>query len=197
MVRTPPWEVSDAFWAREAPLIPPPPSHAKGGRPRCPDRQMFAAIVFVLRTSIQWNALPRAMSASSMVHARFQAWSAAGVFTAIWRAELREFDEVVGLDWTWQALDGVMTKAPLGGTASGRNPTDRSKQGVKRSLHTEGAGIPLAVAVDGANRHDMKLLVATLDGIVVARPVPTATTPQHLCLDAGYAYESIASEVTA
>jgi len=51
---------------------------------------------------------------------------------------------------------------------------------------TDGAGIPLAIVVDGANRHDCKLLCATLDGLVIARPAPTQEHPQHLCLDAGY-----------
>lgn len=54
-----------------------------------------------------------------------------------------------------------------------------------------------AVVVDGANRHDMKLLAATLDGVVVARPEPTAEAPQHLCLDAGYDYAATRGEVAA
>ncbi len=56
-----------------------------------------------------------------------------------------------------------MTKAPFGKGATDPNPTDRAKRGVKRSLLTDGAGIPLALVVDGANRHDSKLLVATDD----------------------------------
>jgi putative transposase len=63
------------------------------------------------------------------------------------------------------------------------------------SRGTDGAGIPLAIIIDGANRHDMKLLCATLDGIVIARPDPTEAEPQHLCLDAGYDYPVILQEV--
>lgn len=63
-----------------------------------------------------------------------------------------------GIEWEWQAVDGVMTKAPLGRAATGPNPTDRAKKGVKRSLLTDGSGIPLAVVVDGANRPDAKLV---------------------------------------
>ena len=62
-MRTKPWAVSDALWARVVPLVPPAPSHAKGGRTRVPDRQVFTAIVYVLRTGIQWNALPRELGA--------------------------------------------------------------------------------------------------------------------------------------
>ena len=49
----------------------------------------------------------------------------------------------------------------------------------------------MGVAVDGANRHDMKLTRPTLEGIVVERPEPTEQAPQHLCLDKGYDYPAI------
>src|ERR1700716_357920 len=164
MARTRPWEVSDDFWERVCPLIPPAPSHAKGGRPRLPDRQAFEAIIYVLRTGIQWNALPKEAGASSTVHDRFEQWERAGFFKALWQAELQEYDELAGIEWQWQSVDGVMTKAPFGHAATGANPTDRGKEGTKRSLLTDGAGIPLAIVAAGANRHDMRLLAATLDG---------------------------------
>ena len=169
MARTEPWRVSDEFWEKVRPLIPPTPSHAKGGRRRMDDREAFAAMIYVLRTGIQWNALPREMGASSTVHDRYQEWERLGFFEELWRAGLLEYDELEGIEWEWQAMDGAMTKAPLGrgasGEATGKNPTDRAKMGTKRSMLTDGAGIPLAVAVEGANRHDSKLLVATLEGL--------------------------------
>jgi putative transposase len=60
---------------------------------------------------------------------------------------------------------------------------------------TEGHGIPIAVVVAGANRHDMKLLAATLDAAVMERPEPTAEAPQHVCLDKGYDYDACRDEV--
>lgn len=192
MPRTHPWKVSDELWERVHPLIPPAPSHAKGGRPRLPDRQAFEAIVYVLGTGIQWNALPRELGASSTVHDRFQEWERAGFFQALWQAGLADYEELLGLQWDWQAVDGAMTKAPFGHAATGNNPTDRGKSGTKRSLLTDGAGIPLALVVEGANRHDMKLLGATLEGLVIARPEPSPQQPQHLCLDAGYDYPDCA-----
>lgn len=75
---------------------------------------------------------------------------------------------------------------PGWGDQIGRNPTDRGKPGVKRSLLVEAAGGPLAVVVAGANAHDTKLLAATLGAIVVERPVPSEEEPQHLCLDKAY-----------
>src|SRR6516225_7644935 len=131
MPRTRPWEVSDELWEQVRPLIPPAPSHAKGGRPRLSDRRAFEAIVYVLRTGVQWNALPRELGASSTVHDRFQAWERAGLFRRLWEAGLTAYDELRGIDWRWQALDGAMAKAPFGGAATGPNPTDRGKRGVK------------------------------------------------------------------
>ena len=68
-----------------------------------------------------------------------------------------------------------MSKAPFGNAATGATPTDRGKRTTKRSLLTDGAGIPLALVLDGANRHDVKLLSATLDGtgLPVADPFLT------------------------
>jgi putative transposase len=200
MARTEPWRVSDEFWEKVEPLIPPAPSHAKGGRSRMDDREAFAAMIYVLRTGIQWNALPREIGASSTVHDRYQEWERLGFFEELWRAGLLEYDELEGIEWEWQAIDGAMTKAPLGRGATGKNPTDRAKMGTKRSMLTDGAGIPLAVAVEGANRHDSRLLVATLDGLVVARPAPEGeedSPEQHLCLDAAYDSEPVRQELEA
>ena len=195
MARSYPWKVSDELWKQVQPLIPPAPSHAKGGRPRIPDRQAFEAMVYILRTGIQWNALPREVGASSTIHDRFQEWEQQGFFKAMWQAGLSGYDDLQGIQWEWQAVDGVMTKAPFGKAATGANPTDRGKCGVKRSLLTDGAGIPLALVIDGANRHDIKLLCATLDGIVIARPEPNEEQPQHLCLDAAYDADWVRHEV--
>ena len=63
---------------------------------------------------------------------------------------------------------------------------DRAKPGTKRSLLTDAAGVPLGLAVAGANRNDHKLMRQTLTCLPAARPEPTAASPQGLCLDAGY-----------
>lgn len=149
------------------------------------------AIWFILRTGGQWKLLPRSMGAASTVHDRFQHWRAAGVFSKLWRAGVLEYDHRKGLNLEWQAMDSAITKAPLGGEQTGRNPTDRSKCGTKRSLLTDATGVPLGVAIAGANRHDMKLFDATLLHMIVGLPEPSDAEPQHMCLDAGYDYEAI------
>lgn len=73
----------------------------------------------------------------------------------------------------------------------GKNPTDRGKLGAKRSLLCEAAGVPVGLAIDGANRNDFKLLRATIESIPIERPTPTPEQPQGLCLDKGYDYNEV------
>jgi len=77
------------------------------------DRKAFEAIVYVLRTGIQWNALPRELGASSTVHDRFQEWSQAGFFKALWQAGLSDYPELESIHWEWQTINGEVTKAPF------------------------------------------------------------------------------------
>lgn len=74
-------------------------------------------------------------------------------------------------------MDGAMTKAPLGGEKTGKNPTDRAKSGTKRSLLTEGNGIPIGLTVEGANCHDKKMVEATLESMVLQPPKATKDEP--------------------
>jgi hypothetical protein len=63
------------------------------------------------------------------------------------------------------------------GKKTGPNPTDRGKGGVKRSLLTEAHGVPIAIEIDCANRHDMKLVEQTLSQLMIARPDATHEKP--------------------
>lgn len=92
-------------------------------------RKVFEAIIFVLRTGIQWKALPKEVYGSpSAVHAYFQKWHKAGFFTELWRMGLAEYDEMEGIAWEWLSVDGSQGKAPLALEAVGPNPTDRGKK---------------------------------------------------------------------
>ncbi len=77
------------------------------------------------------------------------------------------------------------------GEKTGSNPTDRGKSGVKRSLLTEGHGVPIGAVIEGAQRHDMKLVGSTIESIVVERPKPTEEHRQGMCLDKGYDYDEV------
>ena len=143
------------------------------------------AIFFLLRTGAPWNSLnATGICSKSSAYRRFREWTEAGVFEEFWKQGLLAYDELKGIDWSWLAMDGALTKAPLAGSEkTGRNPTDRGKQGVKRSLLTEAKGIPLSVVARGANRHDMKLVEETLASLQAAPPLAAAGEPRGICLD--------------
>ena len=90
----------------------------------------------------------------------------------------------------------AMTKAPLGGEKTGKNPTDRGKTGTKRSLLVNGQGLPLGIVVSGANTPDGKLLERTLLAIPIERPDPNEIE-QHLSLDKGYSGEPCTTTAVA
>jgi len=196
------WELSDSLWERIAPLLPKPKSRFRGrgrqrrnmgGRPAADVRQLIRGILYVLRTGCQWNAMPQEIGVSGKTaHRYFQRWVRAGVFKRMWQAGLLEYDELKGMDWKWQAADGAITKAPLGGEKTGQNPTDRGKTGTKRSLLVNGQGSPLGLVASGANTPDRKLLETTLLAMPISRPDPEVIE-QHLSLDKGYSGEPCAS----
>jgi transposase len=129
------YRASDALWERVKPLLPEHPNRHKfgGGRPRVPDRKALDGIIFVLRTGCQWKALDETgICSASTAHNRFQEWTVVGVFKQLWRLGLEHYDELKGIDWTWQAMDGVMTKSPLGGEKNGAE-SDRSSQGRRQT----------------------------------------------------------------
>jgi putative transposase len=82
-----------------------------------------------------------------------------------------------------------MTKAPLGGDGTGANPTDRGKKGTKRSLLADSKGVPISIAVDGANRHDKTFVKETLDAIIIQRP--SHRVIQNMYMDKGYDFPDI------
>lgn len=127
--------LSDPLWERIEPLLPKYVNRHRfgGGRPRISDRDAMNAIFFVLRTGCQWNALNETgICTSSSAHRRFQAWTEAGVFKKLWANGLEEYDELKGIQWRWQSMDGAMTKAPLGGEKNGAHP-DGSRQGRRQT----------------------------------------------------------------
>jgi len=118
------WRLPDELWQAIQPLLPERKMHPLGcHRPRVPDRAAMDAIFFVLRTGCQWNALSATgLCSSSSAHRRFQEWVQAGVFLEIWKRGLLAYDALIGIDWSWLAMDGAMSKAPLGGEKHGAKP---------------------------------------------------------------------------
>jgi transposase len=113
--QAPSWRAPDELWERVEPLLPRYRPSKQGGRPRLDLRPVLDGILYVLRTGCQWKAAPREFGSPSALHNYFQEWTEKGVFFRLWKEALREYDDLKGIDWGWQSLDGAMTKAPLGG----------------------------------------------------------------------------------
>ena len=144
------FRISNTLWERLSPHLPAhtPKAHPLGcHRRRVPDRQVLDGIFFVLRTGCQWKALSATgICSSSTAHSRFQAWVQAGVFARLWDEALHDYEDLIGLDFDWMALDGSLHKAPLGGKKNGPQPHGprqrrRQAQPVDRGPgHPGGAG---------------------------------------------------------
>jgi len=191
------WHVPDDLWSRIAPILGPEKQPGTRGRPAVPYRSIFDAIIYVLRTGCQWSALPRERfgAAPTTVHGRFRQWAEARLFEQIYRVMLEHYDDELGIDWKWLSLDGCITKAPLGGEETGKSPVDRGKLGTKRSVLTDGRGVPLSVVVAGANCHDKTVAIQTIDEMIARRPEKRVYRLHHLCLDKGYDYADVIAGV--
>jgi transposase len=130
------WELTEELWEQVKDFIPPRKRKENktyqrrggAGRKPIPPRRVLEAIFYVLRTGMQWKALPKAYGAGSSIHEYFSEWAQAGFFRRMWQEGLLAYDEMKGLGWEWQSVDGCMVKAPLAQDGVGRNPTDRGKK---------------------------------------------------------------------
>ena len=159
------------------------------GRPFIEDRAVLNGIWYVLWTGCQWKAIHKSwfgVSASGL-HQRFQLWQRLGVFKHLMRSSAKVYGKKRHIKWRWQSVDSKSCPAPLGGEATGRNPTDRGKRGSKVHLLVDARGAPLAVHVTGANRHDKWSAADLLISILVERP----KSKQHFCADRGYDYPDV------
>lgn len=116
------WEIPDELWERVLPILCKFWPRKKTGRPVARWRNALNGIIFILRSGLQWEQLPRQFGAKSTVHDWFQRWAAGGVFEQIWALLLTECDEIQAVAWRWQSADGAQGKARQGGATSARTP---------------------------------------------------------------------------
>jgi transposase len=184
--------VSDALWARVAPLIPlPKPRRFRfpGRKPIAP-RRILSGIVFVLRTGIDWEELPAELGwgCGKTCKKYLEAWQAAGIWDRLHTALLSELREADAIDWSRAAADSAKARALGGGDDTGPNPTDRGKPGTKYHTLTDAQGIPLAVNVTGANVPDVRGLIPLVDAVpdVAGKVGHPRRRPDTLYADRGY-----------
>jgi hypothetical protein len=152
------------------------PGHPLGcHRRRVPGRVVFEHVVAALVHGSGYERIATPGCSDRTIRRRLAEWAELGLAGALHAAALRAYDQIIGLELADVAVDGCHTKAPCGGERAGPSPVDRRKGGLKRSLATEGCGIPLGLASAPGNRHDSPLLAPTLhaasaqlDGILPA-----------------------------
>lgn len=183
----------DELWARVRPLLPPPkprrPDHP--GRKPLDDRRCLTGILFVLKTGIPWEYLPREMGCGSGMTCwrRLRDWQAAGVWGRLHRLLLAELEQAGRLDWSRAAVDSGTVRARGGGKKTGRNPTDRGKRGSKHHVLTDANGVPPASHTTAANVPDVTQLVGTVDAspaLPMAGGRVAAPDPAEVYADRGY-----------
>ena len=178
----------EPLWVQFAALLPERPVVAPGHplgchRRRVPDRVVFEHVVAALVHGSGYERIASPGCSDRTIRRRVQEWARLGLAEAVHTLALRAYDRMLGLELDDLAVDGCLTKAPGGGAVAGRSPVDRGKQGLKRSVVTDGGGIPLHVVAAGANRHDAPLLGPTLAGLDKLDGLPEEDTVH---LDRGY-----------
>ena len=162
-----PSSIIEPIWDQFAALLPTHEApHPLGcHRRRIPDRLVFDKLVQVLVFGCAYARIADATCSATTLRRRRDEWIAAGVIETLHAFVLAAYDRMIGLVVDDVAIDCCITKAPCGGEVAGRSPVDRGKQGLKRSVAVDAAGIPLATIAAPANRHDSPLLEPTLDAL--------------------------------
>jgi putative transposase len=140
------WRIPDELWARIVPLLPPRKPHPLGcHRPRVNDRRAYGCHLLRSADGVPVECPePYGLCSSSAAHRRFQEWAAAGVFLQLWQCGLAAYDALQGIDWAWLAMDGAMTKAPLGGKRWARTPPSAGSWGPNAACSPTAAASPSA-----------------------------------------------------
>jgi len=113
--------LTDELWDEVGPLLPPHGPRPRGGRPPVDDRVALAGILFVLKTGIGWEDLPREIGCSGMTcWRRLRDWQAAGVWDALHRLLLDRLRGAERIDFSRVLVDSGSVRAVLGGNRPAR-----------------------------------------------------------------------------
>lgn len=114
--------LTDELWAVIEPVLPPRRAYPKGGRPRVDDRRALTGILFVLKTGIAWEDLPKEMGCGSGMTCwrRLRDWQEAGVWLDIFHTMLNHLQRADKLDWSRAIVDSSSVRAVFGGPRLGQ-----------------------------------------------------------------------------
>ena len=172
--------VPDELWELFQQVVPEAPTRPQGGGRRGHgDRQVLAAIIFVATTGYTWAQLPPVFGPSApTTHRRFTEWPRARVGARLHRVLLDELGARGEADWSRCAIDSVNMRA---------------LKGPKIHLITDRAGLPLSIAIFGANTHGSQALQPLVGGTapIRSRRGPRRHKPGKLHGDKGYDYDHL------
>ena len=158
-------------------------------------RKVLSGIIYVLKTGIAWEDLPAELGLGCGKTCRtvLDEWQQAGVWDRLHRVLLAKLNGADRIDWSRAAIDSARARSPLGGEATGPNPTDRRKLGTKHHAIVDGQGVPLATTTTGANRHDSQELVPLLNALpgVAGKVGRPRRYPERLYGDRAYDSEPL------
>ena len=181
-----PSSLLDPLWSQFSTLLPErpefDPDHPLGcHKRRIPDETVFRLVIEALVHGSGYERIAVRGCSDWTIRNRVKTWSALGLAHELHRLALAAYDRMIGLELEDVSADGCHTKAPVKGEKAGRSPVDRGKQGLKRPTLVEARGVPLAIASDGANRHDSKLLEPTI--VAAERQLGTLPANARIHLD--------------
>ena len=108
-------KISDKLWNEIKNIFPKEKPLKTVGRPIVRYRKVIDGILYVLRTGCQWKMLPKEYGSGSTCHRRFQQWNRLNIFKKVWTRLLKIYHDLIGINWTWQSIDSISVKSPLGG----------------------------------------------------------------------------------
>src|SRR4051812_41194727 len=100
------WNCPDELWAIITPVLAELDPPHRGHRGRVDQRKALDGVIHRLRSGCQWNHLPEEFGDDASVHRTFQRWVERGVLRRVWALLVRACDELGGVDWRWQSVDG-------------------------------------------------------------------------------------------
>lgn len=185
--------IEDELWARIELLLPKKRRRKRhSGRLPLDDRLVLTGILFVLRSGIPWEMLPKEMGCGSGMTCwrRLKYWQRRGVWRRLHQVLLSELRGAERLDFSRVIADSSSIRAVGAGKKPGPNPPDRRRAGSKHHLLTDAQGVPLTAILTAANDHDVTQLLPLVQDIPAVAGKIGAPKSKPDLVQADRAYDS-------
>lgn|SRR5215208_610571 len=110
-------ELTDAEWARVAPLLPPRETRGTYYRDH---RVVLNGMLVRLHTGCPWRDLPERYGPWPTVASRFRRWTREGLWDRLLAALQRDLDAVGQIDWELWCIDGTHVRAHRAAAGAGK-----------------------------------------------------------------------------